>query len=102
MRLSFYYQQEFLLHPALRLNQLYDGEMFIDIPKFRQNAFIEFAWYPMTLDTRHTKITQPGTACIQFGWNSDPVAPVIRTDFNVIDCYKTIIQTFTDWSQWSP
>ena len=34
--------------------------------------------------------------------NSDPITPVLRTDFNVIDCYKTIIQTFTDWSQWSP
>ena len=57
MRLSLYFQQEFLLHPALRLGQLYNSEMFIDIPKFRSNAFVEFAWYPMSTDNRRTSYT---------------------------------------------
>ena len=40
--------------------------------------------------------------CLEFGFSSDPVAILLRAGFNVLECYKVVIQTLMDWSQWSP
>ena len=88
-RNNFYFLQEFVLHPELALSQLYTGEVFIEVPKFRTNVFWELVWFPVQ-----------DKMCFQVGWNSDPITFLLRTDFNAIECYKTIIKTFTDWSQW--
>jgi len=79
------------LHPDLQLDKLYKGEVFLEVPKFRTNVFWELIWY---------KVEE--LLCFQVGWNSDPIYVIIRAGFNVMECFKNLIYTFTDWSQWDP
>ena len=88
-RNNFFFRNDFVLHPEIVLDKLYKGEMFVEVPKFRTNVFWEFLWFPVE-----------DYLCFQLGWNSDPLYFLIRAGFNVIECYKNLIYTFTDWSQW--
>lgn len=82
-------RQDFTFHPDLRLDDLYKGEMFIEVPKFRTNLYSQFIWFQ-----------NMQKACLEFGWTSDPIYFLLRAAFNVMECYKIVIQTFTDWEQW--
>jgi hypothetical protein len=57
--------------------------------KFRSNIFWEFIWFPVQ-----------GKACLQAGFSSDPITFLLRSGFNIIECYKTVIKTFTQWDNW--
>jgi hypothetical protein len=61
----------------------------MELPKFRSNIFWEFIWFP-----------KMEKACFQAGYNSEPITFLLRTGFNVIECYKTLIKTFTQWDNW--
>ena len=78
-----------MTHPVIKLDTLFNGEMFIEVSKFRSNFFWEFIWFPVQ-----------GKACLQVGTSSDPITFVLRSGFNIMECYKTIIKTFTQWDQW--
>ena len=82
-------KQDFVLHPELKLDRIYNGEIFAELPKFRSNLFWEFVWFPVQEQF-----------CLQFGFNSDPIYFLLRAGFNVIECYKVIIQTLLEWDQW--
>ena len=45
-RNNLYFRQEFVLHPDVELGNIYQGELNIELPKFRSNAFWELKWYP--------------------------------------------------------
>ena len=108
-RNNFYITTDFVLHPNLLLNGLYKGEVFVEVPKVRTNFFFwELLYFP---DTQYTAaivppatvgvVTNYPTLCLQFGYNSDPITLLMNADFNLISCYKNLIKTVTDWSQWS-
>lgn len=78
-----------MTHPYLQLDKFFTGEAFIEITKFRSNLFWEFIWFPVQ-----------GKACLQAGWTSDPITFLLRTGFNLIECSKMLIKTFTQWDQW--
>ena len=44
-RNNYFVRQDFTLHPDLRLDDLYKGEMFIEVPKFRTNIYWQFIWF---------------------------------------------------------
>ena len=91
IRNNIYIRQDAVLHPEIVLDKYYKGEMFLEIPKFRSNVFWEIIWFPGA-----------EYMCLQLGFNSDPISVLLRAGFNVLECYKVIVQTFLDWSQWSP
>lgn len=71
------------------LDKYYKGEVFLEVPKFRTNLFWELIWFPVE-----------EVMCFQLGWNSDPLFLLIRAGFNMVECFKNIIYTLTNWSQW--
>ena len=73
------------------LDKLYKGEMYIEVPKFRSNLFWELIWFQAE-----------EKMCLQIGFSSDPIYLLIRAGFNVIECYKVLIYTLTQWDQWNP
>jgi hypothetical protein len=89
-RNNIYMISDFVLHPELQLSSYYMSETFTEIPKFRLNLFWELIWFPVQDDI-----------CLQVGWNADPIALLLRTDFNVLECSKVLIKTFTQWDQWN-
>lgn len=88
-RNNYYFKQELVMHPDLHLDTLYNGELFLELSKFRFNIFWETIWF-----------TAQNKACLQFGWTSDPITFLSRAGFNMAECSKMLIKTFTDWSQW--
>lgn len=89
-RNNYYYKQEFVTHPTLKLDTFYSGENFFTISKFRTNLFWEFVWFPVQ-----------SMMCLQFGWSSDPISFILQAGFNVMQCYKNVIYTLTNWDQWN-
>jgi hypothetical protein len=85
-RNNWYFLQDFVLHPELQLDQYYQGELYTEVPKFRINVFWELIWFPVQEKT-----------CLQVGWNSDPIYLLLRSAFNVLECSKILIKTFTEW-----
>ena len=79
-----------MLHPEIDLDKFYKGEVFLEIPKFRANVFWQLIWFPGA-----------EWMCLELGFNSDPISILLRAGFNVLECYKVIVQTFLDWNQWS-
>jgi hypothetical protein len=65
-RNNYYFKQEFVAHPVIKLNTLYNGETFFTLNKFRTNMFWEYNWFPVQ-----------SQMCIQFGWNSDPISFIL-------------------------
>ena len=90
LRNNYYFKQEFVLHPNLKLDTFYNGELFIEMTKFRSNIFWEFIWFPVQ-----------GKACLQAGFASDPITFLLRSGFNILQCSKVLIKTFTQWDQWN-
>ena len=90
-RNNIFFRNDFVLHPDISLDKYYKGEVFFEVPKFRTNIFWELIWYPVE-----------EKQCLQLGWNSDPLYVLVRAGFNVQECFKNIIYTLTDWSQWDP
>ncbi len=90
-RNNIYFRNDFVLHPEIVLDKYYKGEVFVEVPKFRTNLFWEIIWFPVEEDM-----------CLQIGWSSDPIYLLIRAGFNMLECFKNIIYTFTNWQQWDP
>ncbi|TNV85477.1 hypothetical protein FGO68_gene3308 [Halteria grandinella] len=88
-RNNYYFKQEFVTHPSIKLDTIFNGELFIELVKFRANVFWEFVWFP-----------DQDKACLQAGYSSDPMTFLLRSGFNLLQCYKILIKTFTQWDQW--
>lgn len=87
IRNNYFIRQDAVLHPEVVLDKFYKGEMFLEIPKFRANLFWQIIWFQAS-----------EWMCLELGFNSDPISVLLRAGFNVLECYKVIIQTFMDWS----
>jgi hypothetical protein len=79
-RNNFFIRSDMVLHPEMVLDKFYKGETFIEVPKFRINAFWQIIWFLLEEEM-----------CFEMGFNSDPISILIRTGFNIIECYKVII-----------
>ena len=42
----------------------------------------------------------PGKICIDFGFNTEDILITLKSAYNWKDCYKNVILTMTDWSNW--
>lgn len=72
-RNNYYVKSEWVAHPTLKLDTLYNGELIIELSKSRSNVFWEFIWFPASND-----------ACLQAGFNSDPITFLLRSSFNIL------------------
>jgi len=90
IRYNAYITEDFVLHPFLQLSNLFTTEMFLQTPKFTLNMFLEFIWFPVQ-----------NQMCMNVGWNSNPIQVTLSADFNVIQCYKNVINSLVNWSQWN-
>lgn len=91
-RNNFYVTYDFVVNPKVRLlDSVYKGEIVAEVRKARTNIWWELDYYPDTQTT--AEIVSPATVgvitvyptlCLQFGWNSDPIAFLINANFNLI------------------
>lgn len=40
------------------------------------------------------------TVCFNAGWNTQAILFLITTSMNFMDCYKIVVKTLLDWTQW--
>mmetsp|Transcript_32304 Transcript_32304/g.49458 ORF Transcript_32304/g.49458 Transcript_32304/m.49458 type:complete len:157 (-) Transcript_32304:29-499(-) len=59
----------------------------LDLPKFKVYTF-----YSM-------KFSEVGQVCLGFGWGTDTVDLDITTNFELQECYKTILDDLGDWEK---
>jgi hypothetical protein len=68
---------------------VYYNELTLDIDKFMTNVFGEAYVY------------SDSTLCINFGWQSQDILLTLETAMKFQNCYKTIIQSLCDFSNWT-
>jgi hypothetical protein len=74
---------------TINIDRVYYNEITLDIPKFMTNVFVESFIY------------SDETVCINTGWQTQDIELSVITAMKFQDCYKTIIQSLCDFTNWT-
>ena len=89
LRLHPYTEQFVELHPELNLENIFYHEITIKAETFKASVFAELMmWYN-------------GHICWGVGTVIEDILITVIVAMKFQDCYKTIIESLTDWSQWT-
>jgi hypothetical protein len=77
------------LKSTLNIDKLYYNELLLDIGRFMINAFGE------------VMIFYNGYYCLNAGWKTEDILLSVQTSMKFQNCYKMIVQSFTDWTNWT-
>lgn len=89
MRLQPYTQQYFIIHPELNLEELYYYETTAELTQYKASLFGELVfWFN-------------GKICWGLGHIVEDILITITIAMKFQDCYKIIIESLTDWSQFT-
>ncbi len=88
IRFKPYIQTQFSATNVLNVDRLFYNELTFELDKFMSNLFGEF------------KIYYDGHACFNFGYEVQDILFTIETAIKFNQCYKILIQSLKDWSNW--
>ncbi len=89
IRIHPYTQQYFIFHPELDLEDILYFETTYELTQFKASVFAELVmWYN-------------GQICWGLGALVEDIIITITLAMKFEDCYKTIVESLTDWSQWT-
>lgn len=123
-RIQPYSVVSFNARPNLKIDKLFQAESQVNLDQVKSFFYFDIVYYQLALkytypptpapatpitagvddntDTQYTFNGQnyPGKICIDFGYNTEDLLMTLKSAFNWKDCYKNLLYTATDWSNW--
>lgn len=88
LRYNLYGKAAASILPEFVLSKSYSNKMTIGVDEFTTRLFGEMIW------------TDDHYLCMNAGWNSEKLAFAVTTQMTFKDCYKKLLNTFTDVENW--
>jgi hypothetical protein len=77
-----------LIVPTVLIDKLYTGTVTADLNSFKSYVFGEMLYF------------EDHTICFNAGWATDAILFTLQFAMSFRDCFKTVFNTFTDWTNW--
>lgn len=90
LRPQLYTEQAITVVPQMRISEYYYGALNADVEQFTASIWPEMVLF---LDDY--------TICGNVGWSTEEILVSVTTSMNFMDCYKIIIKTLLDFSNWT-
>jgi hypothetical protein len=84
-----YVEADLTIHPEFNIERLYYNEITADMDNFITNLFGELI------------VTDDHYVCVGAGWETQKIIFSVETAMSFKDCYKNLINSFTDWSSFT-
>lgn len=88
MDFALFSQQQFAFHPELNIDYIYSNDMTLDLATFTAEIFAQIAYY------------WNDYLCLNVGWRTEKVDLSLKQTVSFEDCYKDVILTYCDNSNW--
>ena len=74
--------------PKILIDRLYTNELTADLDSFKSYVFGEMLYF------------EDHSLCFNAGWATDDILFTLQMAMSFRDCYKTVLNTFFDWTNW--
>jgi hypothetical protein len=88
LRFQPYVQVDAVIHPHLTIDRLYINEITADLDKFKTYVYGELLYF------------EDHSLCLNAGWATDDILFTIQMAMAFRDCYKNVLYTLLDYSNW--
>jgi hypothetical protein len=123
-RIQPYSVVSFNARPNVKIDKLFQAESQVNLDQVKSFFYFDVVYYQLALkytypvpvapipaitagvhDNTATQYTfngnnYPGKICIDFGYNTEDLLMTLKSALNWRDCYKNLLLTATDWSNW--
>jgi hypothetical protein len=125
-RIQPYSVVSFNARPNLKIDRLFQTEAQVNLDQVKSFFYFDIVYYQLALKYTYTPpapapsppavvsgvhdITEsqykifgqnyPGKICLDFGYNTEDLLMTLKSAVNWKDCYKNLIYTLTDYSNW--
>ena len=86
LQLKPYLETQLNLNLNFVLERLTTTIFTLDMPKFKSSTFYSFLF------------DNTGQVCLAFGWESESISLNLDAQFEMQDCYKTMLEDLSDWT----
>lgn len=88
LRAQPYVYVDALIVPKILIDRLYSNTVTADLDSFKSYVFGELLYF------------EDHSLCFNTGWATDDILFTLQMAMSFRDCFKNVINTFLDWSNW--